>query len=70
MIEFTPPEWNQLLSGDNNWSVDTSWRCVVCYELAQCFCHDCTLCTKHAREYEFGYGKTMLQMLEEQKEVN
>lgn len=55
----------QYLNTDYIEVVDTGWRCIVCFEVAQCFCVDVTLCEKHAKEYDLGYGKTILQMKKE-----
>ena len=46
----------------------TGWKCVICYQNAQCWCVDVCLCDKHAKEYYFGYGKSLVQMTEEFEE--
>lgn len=46
----------------------TVWKCVICFEEAQCFCIDVTLCEKHTKEYKFGYGKSLKEMREEEDE--
>lgn len=45
--------------------LDTGWRCVICYKIAQCWCVDVCLCVKHAEEYDFGYGKSLVLMKDE-----
>jgi len=54
---------------DGNVVIDTGWRCVICYEVAQCWCVDVCLCVKHAKEYDFGYGKSIAQMKKELNET-
>lgn len=55
-------DWNNLeLEG----VIDTGWRCACCFEVAQVHMIDVTLCSKHAKEYNFGYGKNLKQMREE-----
>jgi hypothetical protein len=43
-----------------------AWKCVICFKVAQCMCVNVTLCEKHAKEYDFGYGKTLQDMKREQ----
>jgi hypothetical protein len=47
---------------DTNLVVDTGFRCSVCFNIAQVL--DCgqSLCLKHAKEWDHGYGKTLLNM--------
>ena len=44
---------------------DTGWRCAVCFECAQVQMIDVTLCVKHAKRYNFGYGESLAKMREE-----
>ena len=45
--------------------VDTGWRCAVCFDLAQVNMIDVSLCVKHAKRYNFGYGDSLASMREE-----
>lgn len=45
---------------------DTGWRCVVCHNHAQVMDNGTTLCVKHSKEWNHGYGKSLVDM---QKEV-
>ena len=43
---------------------DCGWRCAVCFRIAQVFMIDVTLCTEHAKRYNFGYGESLKSMRE------
>lgn len=45
----------------------TGWFCSVCFEDAQVMTGGETLCLKHAKEWESGYGKSLKQLSDEHK---
>lgn len=53
-----------------NYTIDTGWRCAICFQVAQVNMQGVTLCVDHARLYNFGYGKTLKRMRNEFDKTN
>lgn len=70
MIEY-PDEYQtrpiSIVNYDMPSMLDTGWRCVVCFELAQCMDNSTSLCVDHAKQWNHGCGKSLLDM---QKDLN
>lgn len=45
----------------------TGWRCAICFNFADVHMIDVTLCTYHAKRYNFGYGDSLKSMVDELK---
>jgi len=41
---------------------DTGWRCSVCFDYAQVMMAGESMCVKHAKEWQHGYGKSIKEM--------
>lgn len=46
------------------------WKCAICYKTAPVLAVDVTLCVKHSKQYNFGYGKTLVEMQKEYERKN
>ena len=56
-----------VVDNDFNGVPVMGWFCSVCYEYAQVMTCGETLCIKHAKEWQHGYGKSLKELTDEPK---